>query len=55
MTEDMCANCRFFDGDNHANLCRRYPPTTDPKRDSILAVWPKVELDDWCGEHKARK
>lgn len=40
-----CGNCPYYSKET----CRRNTPI--PANDSDRAVWPKVELDDYCGFH----
>jgi len=53
-----CKDCRFFfptGNDGTYGVCRRrapYPVVTEAVA-SILAVWPWVNVDDWCGEFEA--
>lgn len=52
-----CANCAFaivsVDGATnqpHGFECRRYAP-----RPGIVAAWPNVRPDDWCGQYTSRR
>ena len=65
-TPDHCCNvCVYFvqfnedhrkDGDG---CCRRFPPIPTPVADgdgetvSVDCLYPRVALDDWCGECRA--
>lgn len=44
-----CERCAFLDRhkDEPTGLCRINPPTAD---ESWAAVWPEVQVDDWCGK-----
>jgi hypothetical protein len=46
--ERTCLNCRFYD--HELGLCRKRSPYRDIE--TGLAIWPGVELDDWCGDFK---
>ena len=41
-----CGSCRFFQGTGNRSQCLRNPPGADG--------FPRVSIDDWCGEHQAR-
>lgn len=41
-----CATCHFHIGED----CRLAPPVIVVKRGEIVACWPAVEADDWCGQ-----
>lgn len=52
-----CANCAFaivsVDGATNAVAgfeCRRYAP-----RPGVIAAWPNVRPDDWCGMYTSRE
>ncbi len=56
-----CTDCRFYrekfligpDGQKKSQgggNCRRYPPRIAPP--SLVAEYPTVHQDDWCGEHR---
>lgn len=53
--EAACRNCRFSllvakaDG-----LCRRAPPVALVCEDGVTTEWPRVQPDDWCGDHEER-
>lgn len=63
MSATTCETCRFWQGNGE---CRRMPPiqmetSQQPVYTSGMgmiefryvtrAIWPKVEANDWCGEH----
>lgn len=62
-----CGNCKYFDrigGDGREDedgFCRRFAPRPktaprDAMTDSaydVVAWWPSVMVDDWCGEFEA--
>jgi len=43
--QENCGNCRYYG----VKDCRRRSPQQDK---SGYAVWPHVEIGDWCGEHE---
>lgn len=57
MTEARCENCRFWLRIKRSGRCRRYPPQRLPfivygfTVDAHTA-FPRIEADDWCGEHE---
>lgn len=46
MDMKTCKDCYFFG--EHSSECRIRSPKWHPNY--RLGMWPKVELDDWCGE-----
>ena len=60
MLEASCSTCRFFEPGDPDGECRRHAPRVQfernyniPKKQwlrSAYAIWPLVDLDDWCGE-----
>lgn len=54
--KDSCEMCKFFEPNEPSDgECRRHAPAvvTQDINDKIsrrLAVWPVVEIVDWCGE-----
>jgi Fe-S-cluster containining protein len=61
---DQCRNCVCFKAGTsieprRPNLCRRYPPQTHyvgmtPQGPAHSNVYPSVEPDGWCYEHKRK-
>lgn len=67
-TFDTCANCVFWV--DHAvpdksGACRRFPPKAAVVEifrsedrtivgNQTLSLWPNVNADMWCGEHRRR-
>ena len=52
--QDKCGTCRFLkEYSSRTGLCHRYPPTPQGSNDN--GHWPRVNLDDWCGEYKAKE
>jgi hypothetical protein len=43
-----CGDCAYF----HLDTCRRWPPVEyrHPQTNQIISVFPRVDLDTWCGE-----
>lgn len=63
MADARCETCRFFDAQEHANYCRRYPPAffinkfNDGYGHQIRepsSAYPYTSTLDWCGEHQPR-
>ena len=48
--ERVCATCRYMD--REFKECRVHAPITmlGPQEEDSIAIWPKVERVDWCGE-----
>lgn len=57
MSDDQprCANCDWseFDPAETKGLCRINPPLTFQGSRAIVACWPRVAPNDWCGAHPA--
>lgn len=62
-TKTTCENCKFFDldtsedavdakGRHRFGRCRRNPPKM-PEKDLARSGWPRVVIEDWCGEFQA--
>lgn len=55
---DMCWNCAFYQHRiDPAGECHRTSPVTyhgdsESEFDELAGVWPTVDADDWCGEHR---
>ena len=60
-----CGTCIYFDDlSTHTNMdkpfghCRRYAPKTEnfksvaDRFQPVVTKWPRVLVDDWCGEWK---
>lgn len=46
---DKCRTCEY----NERAECHRYPPVVIAKPDiPTMFVFPMVDPNDWCGEHK---
>lgn len=51
-----CESCLWLDTSAQSDraepdttgMCRRRPPAVDDR--TSLAMWPLVDLDDWCGD-----
>ena len=56
IVEQICGNCRFFDGVKHdgSGDCRRYAPRSANTNvgETARAQWPQVERWQWCGEFR---
>ncbi len=48
--EICCRTCRFYDDPR----CKRNAPSPSTQPGYLIAHWPYVQENDWCGEHKAR-
>lgn len=48
-----CATCGWSDLDPATlkGVCRVNPPVALMGHTKIVAVWPHVTADDWCGAH----
>lgn len=64
MADGNCNSCGYSWNDpkrGHALFCRRYPPTVEMKEfpnqitgkmdSAVVATYPPVQEDGWCGEH----
>ena len=53
MDAPKCETCRFF---HEMGECRRRAPVQrshdSNDLDNERGVWPRVWVDDWCGEHQ---
>ena len=51
--EMICDHCRFMDDKSR---CRRHAPkpvlSIDSENDLVIANWPSVNSEDWCGDFK---
>jgi hypothetical protein len=49
-----CGNCAYCvkEGDTHSHLCCYLPPQVFGWGGQMTTAWPKVALDDWCGQWK---
>jgi len=45
-----CAGCKFRVDD----WCQRYPPQLFLTNGQVKGHWPAVEMNDWCGEWRAK-
>jgi hypothetical protein len=57
ITPIKCINCVFFVNDKHQpdkGFCQRFPPIIHNENENILAVYPKVHEEWWCGEFKEK-
>ena len=64
-----CKDCKWYLGDINGGECHRHSPIPisdkihyatpkeirNPYYDEIIAAWPFVKQDSWCGEFKAKK
>ena len=58
----VCDTCLFFDRDGDESTCHRHAPAVQFERNynvgkkrwlqSAYAIWPRVDSEDWCGEHQ---
>ena len=48
-----CIDCEYFE--ERMNECRRNPPVVDTDAASMLADFPVVNHNSWCGEYKERE
>ncbi len=56
---EQCSNCRFWQKFPDVSKllngeCRIERPkvSVEPGNEAASAIWPTVEIDDWCGEWK---
>lgn len=56
MMTAICQSCRYSIVENRTPLCRRYPPQVQevPGYRTGASFYPRVNLDDWCGEHQPK-
>lgn len=57
-----CESCQFFELNRlYANVenvdgsCRRFAPTVVVVSNETYSVWPKVTINDWCGEYEKKE
>ena len=63
--QEHCSSCKFFTPEVgrtviNTGCCRRSAPEAvtrgeEFERRCIIAIWPQVSVDDWCGEWENRK
>jgi len=61
-TKPKCADCRYFapiaTSEVHG-FCRRNAPKVEGRAifasAEVIAVWPRVQRKEWCGEFVARR
>jgi hypothetical protein len=49
---EYCGNCRFYRKSEDGGQCRLNPPVMYAEGESLFAVRPIVDEDDWCGQHQ---
>lgn len=49
---EHCGNCRFYRKSEEGGQCRFNPPVMYVDGDSLYAVRPIVDEDEWCGKHQ---
>lgn len=58
---ETCGTCKFHgygrtSAEVHSNCCRRHAPLiTGGLHTDAMTVWPKISVDDWCGEYQPRQ
>lgn len=54
MSEPRCDRCVYWQETTSCTEgdCRRYAPLMN---DVASGLWPKVDVDDWCGDFKQKE
>lgn len=51
-----CQSCKNFLTQNEAQgLCRRFPPAPIPTEAGVVAFFPPMLNEGWCGEHNEKE
>jgi hypothetical protein len=62
-----CSTCKFYSNYGKCGVCRRYPPTLQPRKIneisenrgggyeiSVSELYPATSETEWCGEYQSK-
>ena len=51
-----CQSCKYYLAQTETQgLCRRYPPAMLPTQEGVVAFFPPMLNEGWCGEHNEKE
>jgi len=53
---ENCQSCKYHLAlTKTQGLCRRYPPAMLPTQEGVVAFFPPMLNEGWCGEHNEKE